>query len=107
MAENPATWNDDIKRIYDVICQTDADIERGICGASLPKRIYDEVVAPLRAQLEEFRDANEKLHRAYLQIRAKLGAWDTPRGPTVKQVYQHTEECLDKLLEKVKDGKST
>jgi len=37
-------------------------------------------------------------HEAYLRIRQKLNAWNTPHAPTREQIWQHTEDQLNHLV---------
>ena len=50
---------------------------------------------------DEWRASEHKLSEAYLRIRQKLNAFDTPHGPTADQVYEHTEAAIDALQAKV------
>lgn len=55
-------------------------------------------VEDLKRQLQIFRDAERSLSQAYLRLRSKLGAFDTPEAPSAAQVWAHTEERLDELF---------
>ena len=58
-------------------------------GSPSPRRLED---------YDEIRAAARKLSDAYLRIREKLDAFDTPRAPTAEQVWEHTEAKLDELI---------
>lgn len=51
-----------------------------------------------RAKLDDYKKVNKKLNEAYLRIREKVGAWDTPTAPTAEQIYLLTESKIDHLL---------
>lgn len=50
---------------------------------------------------DEWRASEHKLSDAYLRIRQKLNAFDTPHGPTADQVYERTEAAIDAMQAKV------
>ena len=54
MAENPATWNEDVKAIFEA-CRPQPP-EDGSFGASMYVQIEQAVVAPLRAEIAELRE---------------------------------------------------
>ena len=53
-------------------------------------------------QLELFKKAEYDLSNAYLRLRKKLRAFDTPYAPTGEQVWSHTEQKLDEALEAIR-----
>lgn len=57
-----------------------------------------EAVEELTSQHDELLAAEHDLSDAYLRLREKLKAFDTPPAPTPAQVYSHTEAKLDHLL---------
>lgn len=62
------------------------------------QKYYAPVDCP---KCDEWRASEHKLSEAYLRIRQKLNAFDTPHGPTADQVYEHTEAAIDTLQAKV------
>ena len=53
----------------------------------------------LTIQRDELLASERKLSDAYIRLREKLSAFDTPAAPTAEQVYEHTEAKLDRLLD--------
>ena len=96
---------------------SNASIAAGIYVVSqkskTPERIIDLISGALdyrdathRVELEKVkaeRDAllraEHKLSEAYLRLRSKLNAFDTPKAPTAEQVWKHTEDKLDQVLQ--------
>lgn len=57
-----------------------------------------EHVRKLERQRDELLDAEHALSDAYLRLRRKLNAFDTPTAPTAEQVWSHTEAKLDEVI---------
>lgn len=58
-----------------------------------------EYIEHIEKQRDEFMASERNLSDAYIRLREKLSAFDTPTAPTAEQVYAHTEAKLDRLLE--------
>ncbi len=43
--ENPASWNDAVRAIAIAISEYEKTIGKRMCGASLPQRIYNKLIA--------------------------------------------------------------
>ena len=52
----------------------------------------------LERELDELLKAEHKISDAYIRIRSKLNAFDTPYAPTPEQIYELTERKLDAVL---------
>ncbi len=55
-------------------------------------------IAEVTKQRNELLHVERNLSDAYIRLRAKLNAFDTPWAPTPEQVYSHTEAKLDELI---------
>jgi hypothetical protein len=51
--ENPTSWNDDVKAVYQVIDDYNKGLAGGIVGYSLSKLIEVECIAPLRKHIKQ------------------------------------------------------
>jgi len=58
--------------------------------------------AELKEKFQQILESEHALSDAYLRLRLKLGAMNTPCAPTSKEIWRHTEHKLDELLQKVK-----
>ncbi len=74
-------------------------------GTLVANKVKEDDRDSLRAELTAvIKQRNELLHvernlsDAYIRLRAKLNAFDTPWAPTPEQVYSHTEAKLDELI---------
>jgi len=54
--------------------------------------------AKTKKHWQELIEAEHALSDAYIRLRSKLKAFDTPFAPTCEQVWKHTEQKLDALL---------
>lgn len=59
------------------------------------RRAIEEAI---EAAVEQALRGGRQLSDAYLRLRAKLQAWDTPHAPSPEQVWAHTEAKLDALM---------
>lgn len=57
-----------------------------------PRRLND-----MAAELKAFKQAEKGLSDAYIRLRQKLNAFETPHAPTPEQIWKHTEDKLDDL----------
>lgn len=57
-----------------------------------------EDVARIAKERDELLASEHKLSDAYIRLRTKLAAFDTPEAPTPEQVYTNTEAKLDALI---------
>lgn len=80
---------------------TDLDIT---CDEAIS--IEHEMYIALRNELTRFRNSERELSDAYLRIRAKLNAYDTPHAPTFEQIWNHTESKLDQLIDRCERAKA-
>lgn len=65
----------------------------------LVDKYFDGGFAPKEGRLEYWRAAENDLSNAYLRLRRLIpGAFDTPPGPSVEYVWQHTEKLLGALV---------
>lgn len=75
---------------------TRTDEERAHGAANFICGIPDN--AAVAEATASWRKAEHDLSDAYLRLRKLIpGAFDTPPSPTVQQVWEHTERCLQKM----------
>jgi DNA repair exonuclease SbcCD ATPase subunit len=58
-------------------------------------------LAQAEIKIDDWRVAEHQVSDAYLRLRQKLDAFDTPTAPTLKQIAQVTEGKVDELLAEV------
>ena len=85
-----------------------------LAGELRDARLAGSVIIALTAELAQYKEANQTMHDAFMEVRAKLNAWDTPHAPSteviVACVSRHLDELVaerDALLEDIKERDRT
>ena len=72
--------------------------EDGLEGFYLTERRLLATIATLTAERDQYKEANQTMHDAFMEVRAKLNAWDTPHAPSTEVIVACVSRHLDELV---------
>ena len=72
--------------------------EDGLEGFYLTERRLLATIATLTAERAQYKEANQTMHDAFMEVRAKLNAWDTPHAPSTEVIVACVSRHLDELV---------
>ena len=85
-----------------------------LAGELRDARLAGSVIIALTAELAQYKEANQTMHDAFMEVRAKLNAWDTPHAPSTEAIVacvsRHLHELVaerDQLIEDIKERDRT
>ena len=89
------------------------EVERGKVAAEMLAQ-QSKTIATLTAERAQYKEANQTMHDAFMEVRAKLNAWDTPHAPSTEAIVacvsRHLHELVaerDQLIEDIKERDRT
>ena len=56
------------------------------------------VIIALTAERAQYKEANQTMHDAFMEVRAKLNAWDTPHAPSTEAIVACVSRHLHELV---------
>ena len=72
--------------------------EDGLEGFYLTERRLLATIATLTAERAQYKEANQTMHDAFMEVRAKLNAWDTPHAPSTEAIVACVSRHLHELV---------
>ena len=69
-----------------------------LAGELRDARLAGSVIIALMAERAQYKEANQTMHDAFMEVRAKLNAWDTPHAPSTEVIVACVSRHLGELV---------